>query len=72
MIDILWRLERIKSIISNEEPVITKETAQTAKSIRRFDSSHLQSALPDFRFTPIDETIRRTTEFLTNLYDLNE
>jgi nucleoside-diphosphate-sugar epimerase len=72
MIGLLWRLERIKSIISNEEPVITKETAQTAKSIRRFDSSHLQSALPDFRFTPIDETIRRTTEFLTNYYDLNE
>lgn len=72
MIGILWRLEQIQSLFSKGEPIITKETALTAKSIHRFDTSHLRSVLPDFRFTPIDETIRRTTEFLTNLYDLNE
>lgn len=71
MISLLWRLEQMQSFFSKEEPVITKETARTAKLIQQFDNTHLRNTLPDFRLTPIDETIRRTVEFLTKFYDLN-
>lgn len=60
MAAIVWRLEMIKSFFTGKEPLLTKETAQTAQAVVRFDNSKLLQRLPEFKYTPIDEAIRLT------------
>lgn len=57
--DIIWRAEAIKSIFGDKEPLLTKETASAAQSIRNFNNSKIKNYLPSFSFTPLEETIRR-------------
>ncbi len=68
--ELVWRLEALKAMFSNKEPLLTKETASTAQVRTYYDSSKVLTALPDFRFTPIDETIERTSKWLKQRYNL--
>ncbi|MGL6269789.1 MAG: NAD-dependent epimerase/dehydratase family protein [Chitinophagaceae bacterium] len=54
---IVWRLEKIKSIFSSADPLLTRETAETAQMLVAFDNSKILNSLPAFTFRPIDETI---------------
>lgn len=56
--EIVWRLEKVKSLFTGKEPLVTRETARTAQAVTRFDSRKITEALPEFRFTPLEETIR--------------
>lgn len=56
---LVWRLERIKSLITGSDPLLTKETAETAQQVVYFDNSKIQKHLPDFKFTSISESIER-------------
>jgi nucleoside-diphosphate-sugar epimerase len=53
----VWRLEKLKTIFSGKEPLVTKETATTALAKMQFDNSKLQQFLPGFKYRPIEETI---------------
>lgn len=66
---IVWRLVKVKSMITGEEPLLTKETAETAQQKVYFDHAKLVSALPGFRFTPIAQTIQEACSYYLRLTD---
>jgi dihydroflavonol-4-reductase len=55
---LVWRLEALKSRFTGKDPLVTKETAQTALTKVFFDNSKIKKLLPDFAFTPLDVTIQ--------------
>ena len=70
MAAIVWRIEMIKSFFTGKEPLLTKETAQTAQAVVRFDNSKLLKRLPEFKYTPIDEAIQLTCQQLKKEHSL--
>lgn len=62
MANIAWRLEKIRCMFSNNEPVITKESAQIALSVENYSNKKIVAVL-DFNFTPINEIIKTTCKF---------
>jgi dihydroflavonol-4-reductase len=70
--NLVWRLEALKAMFSNKEPLLTKETASTAQVKTYYDSSKILNALPGFTFTPTDETIERTCKWLIQQYKLKQ
>ncbi|HTJ13969.1 MAG TPA: NAD-dependent epimerase/dehydratase family protein [Dinghuibacter sp.] len=66
--EVVWRMEKIKSLFTGKEPLVTRETARTAQAVTRFDSRKIQEALPGFRFTPLEEAIRYHVEALKVRY----
>jgi nucleoside-diphosphate-sugar epimerase len=65
---LVWRLIRIKSKFTGEEPLLTKETAETAQQKVYFNSDKLLNALPGFRYTPIEDTIKESCEYYLKQY----
>lgn len=55
---IVWRLEKLKSLTTGKDPLLTKETAETARRSVFFDNSRILNALPGFSFKPIADSIR--------------
>ncbi len=67
MTGIVWRLGRISQLLG-KKPVITKETASNARSKSIYNNEKLLKALPEFKYTPIEETINRmATVFLSSI-----
>jgi len=56
----VWRMEAIKSLFTGKKPLLTKETATTAMANVQFDNSKLLKFLPDFKYRPMEETIKDT------------
>lgn len=61
--ELAWRIEKIKSI-TGKKVLLTKETARIANSHTRFDNKKILEALPGFRFTPLEESLKKAC----NLY----
>lgn len=59
---VAWRLEKIKSLISRQKPLLTKESAKVANSFTEFDNKKLLKWLPGFKYTNLEETIRKACE----------
>ncbi|UII27306.1 NAD-dependent epimerase/dehydratase family protein [Fulvivirga maritima] len=55
-------LQKIKSLFTNKEPVITKETARLSKNKIYFDNSKIKSEL-NYTFAPLSDTIDWICEF---------
>jgi nucleoside-diphosphate-sugar epimerase len=55
---IAWRAQRVKSWISGEPSLLTRESARVARSSTLFDNSKILRQLPDFAFTPLRDTIQ--------------
>jgi dihydroflavonol-4-reductase len=68
----VWRFEALKSMITGEEPLVTKETAINALAWAKFDGSKINNFLPSFRYTPVSETITRTCSELKEKMKLYE
>jgi dihydroflavonol-4-reductase len=62
LMGIAWRWEKLKSFFTGQSPVLTKESAKVAHSNTTFENDKLLETLPDFRFTPLDESIRSACE----------
>jgi dihydroflavonol-4-reductase len=58
LMNIGWRLEKIKSILTGKKPLLTKESARVAQSQTWFENDKLLKALPGFSFTTLEETIK--------------
>lgn len=58
MAEVVWRLEKIKGLLTGKQPVVTKETARTAQLKVYYDNRKIRTALPAFNFRPLEETIR--------------
>jgi dihydroflavonol-4-reductase len=59
---IAWRMEKFKSFFSGKKPLLTKESARVAQSKTWFESDKLLKALPEFSFTPLEQTIKKACE----------
>ncbi|HMI59714.1 MAG TPA: NAD-dependent epimerase/dehydratase family protein [Puia sp.] len=57
--NIAWRMARLKSILTGQPSILTRESAIVARSKTFFDNNKILQQLPGFRFTPLDETIKR-------------
>ena len=62
LLGIAWRLERIKSFFTRRKPLLTKESARVARSRTFFRNEKLLEALPGFRFTALEDSIRKACE----------
>ncbi len=54
---IVWRWEALKSRFTGKEPLVTRETAQTAMANVQFDNTKLLTQLPGFAYTPLNDSI---------------
>ena len=55
---VAWRMARLKSFLTGQPSILTRESARVARSKTLFDNNKILQQLPGFRFTPLDETIR--------------
>ena len=58
---IYWRFEWLKSKLTNTDPLITKESANTAHSIRIFSGERFAKEF-NYQYIPIDQTIKNSAE----------
>ena len=61
---IVWRTEAIKSWFTNKDPLVTKETVETALAMVYYDNSKLKNFLPGFHYTKMEDTIAHTCGLL--------
>lgn len=62
LLGIAWRLEAIRSFFTGKKPLLTKETARVAVSQTQFENGKVLAALPEFKFTPLSDTIYAACE----------
>ncbi|MDP3394684.1 NAD-dependent epimerase/dehydratase family protein [Sediminibacterium sp.] len=67
---IVWRLEAIKAFFSGKDPLLTKETAKTARAKVSFNNTKLLKQFPAFTYTPLSESIGRICGELKQKYQL--
>ena len=57
---LVWRLEWLKSRLSKQEPMLTRETSRTAQATVKFDNSKFLQHFPGFSYIPIEQSIADT------------
>ncbi|HDR88897.1 MAG TPA: NAD-dependent epimerase/dehydratase family protein [Bacteroidetes bacterium] len=62
MLEILWRLEGLRSFLTGNEPRVTRETAVISRHFSRFSSEKIRNLLGD-PFRPLEETIQDTARY---------
>ncbi|MHB1146132.1 MAG: SDR family oxidoreductase [Lutibacter sp.] len=65
MSSIGWRLERLKSILTNKPPTLTKHSAKSIHDKRYYSSEKIQKEL-NFNFESISETTKNVCEIYKN------
>lgn len=63
LIPLIWRIEALRSWLTGNAPLITRETAKTARSRVVFDASKIKKEL-HFEFNSLDKTVTRVCEYL--------
>lgn len=58
MAELVWRVAKVKAMLTGKHPLLTKETARTAQLKVYYNSSKILNALPGFRFKPLEQTLR--------------
>jgi len=66
LINVVRKIEEMKSLFADSQPLLTKESARIANSHTFFDSDKLLKALPGFSFTPLQETIQNACKKYLN------
>lgn len=61
--ELIWRLDKIKSVFTGSNPLLTKETIRTSRARVYFDNSKILKTLPGFQFRKMEETIKDTCTF---------
>jgi nucleoside-diphosphate-sugar epimerase len=67
---IVWRIEQFKASITSKNPLLTKETAKTAQAKVYFDNSKFTYYAVNFKYTSIEDSIKRICEELRLKYHL--
>lgn len=55
--NLVWRIEKLKSMFSGKAPLLTRETARTAQLRVYYENNKILEYLPGFQFTPMKETL---------------
>jgi len=67
LLAIVWRVAALYSGLSGNPTAITRETASSSATVRKFDGSKITREL-DFEYTPVAESIQQTSKlFLKDL-----
>jgi len=53
LMNVAWRIEKLKSIFTGKNPLLTKESSRVAQSQTYFENAKLLQALPEFSFSII-------------------
>lgn len=67
---LVWRLEALKTIFTNENSLLTMETARSAQAIIHYNNSKIKAFFPSFKYTSVDETIKRVCKEFKQQYQL--
>ena len=62
-LDIVWRLEWLRSKVTGKRPLITRETARTSKGNFSYNTAKLHCTL-NYVYTPMEKTISRTCRLI--------
>jgi nucleoside-diphosphate-sugar epimerase len=57
--EIAWRLEILKSKLSDHKPLLTRESAKIARSITYWENNKILNILPGLSFISLEETINK-------------
>ncbi|MEI8098943.1 MAG: NAD-dependent epimerase/dehydratase family protein [Sediminibacterium sp.] len=68
--EIVWRIEAVKSWFTKKTPLLTKETANTARANVSFDNTKLLEQLPGFSYQPLSNSIERICNELKDMHQL--
>lgn len=63
--EIVWRIEKVKSIFSAKPPILTKHSAKSIHNKHFYSSEKIKKEL-SFEFEPISETIKKVCDLYTN------
>jgi nucleoside-diphosphate-sugar epimerase len=69
--ELVWRAEALRSSFNGHQPLVTKETARTARAKVYFDNSKLLQFLPQFQYTPMQESIMRICNEYKTMHNLS-
>ncbi len=64
---IAWRVEKLKSLVTGNRSLLSKESARVAQSETYFDNSKLLKYFPGFTYTPLEEAVQKSCD----LYNKN-
>ncbi len=67
---LVWRAEWMKSLFGNREPLLTRETAATARVKVDFDNTKLKNFLPTFKYITVEQSIADSCNELVKRYKL--
>lgn len=62
MTEVVWPLERLRSLLTGAKPFITRETARSARSRYHYSSAKIEKL--GFRFRSLQDTLHYTATFL--------
>ena len=65
---LVWRFEYFKSMFTNKNPLITKETAATALAKVNYDNAKLLKTLPEFKYSNFEQSVERICKELIEKY----
>ena len=68
MMELAWRAAAFIGLFNGRSPGIDKVSAQTASQVRAFDNSKIRKAI-DFKFKPLDESIKAVCAALAKTTD---
>lgn len=60
--EIAWRLENVRSFMTGQKPLLSKETARNANIRRYFSNEKIEQAI-GFTFRPVNEAAENTSRF---------
>ncbi len=63
MAETIWRVEAVRSWLTGSRPLITKETAKTARTRLVFDGKKIQQAV-GLTYRSLDDTVKRVSTYL--------
>jgi nucleoside-diphosphate-sugar epimerase len=66
--EIAWRVEAVRSFLTSQKPLLTKETANSAMRNSSYETSKIKKMM-NFQFTEIDTTIKKYANWF--IADLN-
>lgn len=57
---IAWRWEKVKTLLTGKQSLLSKESARVAQTITFFDNKKILRYLPGFSFTPLEEAVHKS------------
>lgn len=67
---IVWRFEKIKSVLSGKPAFLTKETARTAQTRTSFNNAKFLKFFPEFKYNSLENSVSRIANELKLKYGL--